>query len=219
MRRTASAISLVVCGSFVSAFAQNGGAPLKRFWVDEAAGVSIAFPVDHPTLGFTRLTGIEDSSTLAFTRRVLLNQSSAGIVIERGDALCMVRRSFPDQGPALRSVLAQAHAMVDGGKALGQERCEGSIYRDGASEKSFYGVQLNTTPLGLSETCVAAYSTGAGDYPYVVTQQTLFAVGSHGYDLSCSITVRNEADARYLWTGNATDFIAIRDSIAIAPAS
>ena len=198
--------------------AQGDGPALKRFWIDKDAGLSVALPVDHPTLGFKQMSSQSDPSALVLARPVFLSQSSASAGTERGSAICVARRSYPDQGQTLTAILGQAEAAPDGGKALGKERCESNIYQAGATQKTFYGVRLDKTALGLSETCVAASNTGNGDFPYIVTQRTIFAKGDHGYDLSCSITVRNEADARYMWGDNARAFSTIRESIALAPA-
>ncbi len=218
LRAIAGFAALAACAAALAASAQNAEPPLKRFWVDESAGVSIAFPVDHPTLGFTREIVPEDPSMLVLMRSVPLSQTEGGASVKMGDAVCVARRRFADQGADLLKQLVEAAAAPDGGQAFGRNRCEALIYLSDVADKTFYGVQLHKTETGQAETCVAAYDTGESEYPYIVTQQTLFAVGDHGYDLSCSITVQDKDKADLLWTENARVFLAIRDSIARTPA-
>lgn len=191
----------------------------KRFWVDKAAGVSIAFPTGDLLKGFKPHSApLIGNQVFALNRPVIMNDDPIFPVMV-GSTTCVMRLRYDGEGALLQRLLAESRAAPDGGKADGKARCERTIYGKGVSP-TFYGVALDEGALGLRETCTAAYRLPATEnYPYVVSQMTTFTAGRHGYELQCMMLVKSEASAKSYWQEQAKAFLAIRDSIAVAPAT
>ncbi|MGV7120345.1 MULTISPECIES: hypothetical protein [unclassified Sphingopyxis] len=221
MKRRSIIVVGALIGTILTAGLAGAAEALARYWIDKAAGVSIAFPTgDDPMRSFTAndrpLTG---DQLFVLTRPMLMNNDSAFPVLA-GVTTCVMRRRYENQGDRLRGLLTASRASADGGKVDGRARCEAAIYPSSATDMTFYGALLENAPLGPREVCVAAYTLPSMEkFPRIISQMTTFAAGKHGYEMQCTMAVKSQSAANVYWPGQARDFKAINDSIAIAPAT
>ncbi len=204
----------------VSTAAAQVAEVIKRYWVDQSAGVSVAFPTGDPLRTFSPSIRQPEGDQVLIMQRPLLMSERAVDPILAGVTVCTMRKRYVDQGAMLQRLLQESLAAADGGKAYGQRRCETAIYGQGATEKVFYGTAIEQRPDGLRETCTAAYTLPAGgDFPRLVSQSTIFTAGGHGYELQCTMSVKSESASTLYWAKQARDIKAIADSIARLPAT
>lgn len=204
----------------VSTAAAQVAEVIKRYWVDQSAGVSVAFPTGDPLRTFSPSIRQPEGDQVLIMQRPLLMSERAVDPILAGVTVCTMRKRYVDQGAMLQRLLQESLAAGDGGKAYGQRRCETAIYGQGATEKVFYGTAIEQRPDGLRETCTAAYTLPAGgDFPRLVSQSTIFTAGGHGYELQCTMSVKSESASTLYWAKQARDIKAIADSIARLPAT
>lgn len=204
----------------VSTAAAQVAEVIKRYWVDQSAGVSVAFPTGDPLRTFSPSSRQPEGDQVLIMQRPLLMSERAVDPILAGVTVCTMRKRYVDQGAMLQRLLQESLAAADGGKAYGQRRCETAIYGQGATEKVFYGTAIEQRPDGLRETCTAAYTLPAGgDFPRLVSQSTIFTAGGHGYELQCTMSVKSESASTLYWAKQARDIKAIADSIARLPAT
>ena len=216
-------VGCVTVGGLMLAGASAGaqvGEVVKRYWVDQSAGVSVAFPTGDPMRTFSPSSRKPAGDQVLIMQRPLLMSERAVDPILAGVTVCTVRKRYVDQGAMLQRLLRESLAAPDGGKAYGQRRCETAIYGQGATEKVFYGTAIERRPDGLRETCTAAYTLPAGGtFPRLVSQSTIFTIGEHGYELQCTMSVKSESASTLYWAKQARDIKVIADSIATAPAT